>query len=82
MCADGDEPDPNSRRNVEATLLRCPDHGVPVIVLGVKVVDGASPRYLLLCPEEACHRGLRILARSASEVTLLAIDGKALMEGK
>ena len=64
--------------NVDS-VLKCPDHGTPVIVFSIKTVEGASLRYLFACPEKGCPRMLRVITKLVSEVTLLSIDGKEIV---
>ena len=74
---DHDDVDRKRCVHVEA-ILRCPDHGKQVLVLGVKTAEGASPRYLFACPEPTCGRMLLVIAQVVKETTLLAIDGKSI----
>lgn len=74
--------DDHDRRMVHVDgVMTCPDHAVPLIVFSVKTVEGASERYIFACPEPTCQRMLRVVAQSVTEATLLAIDGKPLVDG-
>ena len=61
--------------HVEA-VITCPDHHTPCIVYGIRVVEGASPRYLFACQEANCKRMLRIVAKTVCEVTLVSKEGE------
>ena len=74
-----DNEDSEVRRRVSVDgFVRCPEHGRLVVVLSVKTLEGASPRYMLACPEPTCARMLLIIAKTVKETTLLAIDGKSI----
>lgn len=51
-------------------LLGCQYHFVPYVIWEIETIEGASRRFIFLCPVEGCGQGLRVTTRQVVSVCI------------